>query len=94
MWRAQVCVIVFNNAWKVCFIIFSIQDFHHAFGCVTCTFWFLGIARIKLKCSGNARFELQIVDVPHGQEDVINGDGPFFEVQHCAYIMQGLLAND
>ncbi len=49
---------------------------------------------MNLKCPGNARFELQIVDVPHGQEDVINGDGPFFEVQHCTYIMQGLLAND
>jgi hypothetical protein len=55
---------------------------------------FLSKVRIKLKCRGNARFELQIVDVPHGQENVINGDGPFFEVQHCTYTMQGLLAND
>ncbi len=51
-------------------------------------------ARIKLKRPGNARFELQIVDVFHGQEDFINGDGLFFEVQHSAYIMLGLLAND
>jgi hypothetical protein len=80
MWHAQVHAIVFNNAWKVCFVIFSVQDFYQAFGCVMCTLWFLVMARIKLKCSGNARFELQIVDVSHGQEDVINGDGPFFEV--------------
>jgi hypothetical protein len=42
---------------------------------------------------GNAWFELQDVDIPHGQEDIINGDGLFFEVQHCTNIMQGLLAN-
>ncbi len=96
MWHAQVCAmrIVLDNAWKVCFVIFSVQDFHHAFGCVMCTLWLLGKVRIELKCHGNARFELQIVDVPHGQEDVINGDGLFFEVQHCTYVMQGLFAND
>ncbi len=94
MWHAQVRTIVLDNAWKACVVIFSVQDFYHAFGCITCTLWFLGIARINLKHPGNARFELQIVDVPCGQEDVINGDGPFFEVQHCAYIMQGLFAND
>jgi hypothetical protein len=93
MWHAQVRAIVLDNAWKVCFVICSIQDLYHAFGCITCTLWFLGIARIKLKQPGNARFELQIVDVPHGQEDIINGDGLFFEVRHRAYIMQGLLAN-
>jgi hypothetical protein len=37
---------------------------------------------------------LQVVDIPHWQEDFINGDGLFFEVQHSTYIMQGLLAND
>jgi hypothetical protein len=94
MWHAQVHAIVLDNAWKVCFVIFSVQDFYHALDCIMCTLWFLGIARIKLKRPGNARFELQIVDIPCGQEDVINGDGSFFEVQHCAYIMQGLLAND
>jgi hypothetical protein len=31
---------------------------------------------------------------PHEQEDFINGDDLFFEVQHGTYIMQGLLAND
>jgi hypothetical protein len=62
------------------------------FGGVTCTCWLLGKAGIKLKRPGNARFELQVVDIPHGQENFNNGDGPFFEVQHSAYIMEGLLA--
>ncbi len=64
------------------------------FGGVPCTYWLLGKAGIKLKCPGNARLELQVVDIPHGQEDFINGDGLFFEVQHGAYFMQGLLANE
>ncbi len=25
------------------------------------------------------------LDVPHGQEDIINGDGPLFKVRHSAY---------
>jgi hypothetical protein len=79
MSHAQVRAIVLDNAWKVCFVICSIQDFYHMFGCIRCILWFLGIARVKLKRPGNARFELQIVDVPHGQEDVIDGDGLFFE---------------
>ncbi len=74
--------IVFHNAWKVCFVIHSILDFHNTFGGITCTCWLLGKAGIKLKRPGNARFELQVVDIPHGQEDLINGDGPFVEVQH------------
>ncbi len=76
-----------DNAWKVCFVILTIQDFHYAFGWVMCTYWLLGKAITKLKCPENARFELQIVDAPHGQEDFINGDGLFFEVQHVAYIL-------
>ncbi len=71
-----------------------LESFHDAFGGIMCTCWLLGKAGIKFKCPGNARFELQVVDIPHGQEDIINGDGPFFEVQHRAYIMQGLIAND
>jgi hypothetical protein len=93
MWHAEVRAIVLYNAWKVCFVILSIQDFHKAFGGITCTCCFLGKAGIKHKRPGNARFELQVVDLPHGQKDFINGDGPLFEVQHGAYIMQGLLAN-
>jgi len=38
-------------------------------------------------------FELQIADVPHGQEDFIYGDSLLFEIQHRSYIMQGLLAS-
>ncbi len=34
----------FYNAWKVCFVILSIQNFYDAFGGVTCTRWFLGKA--------------------------------------------------
>jgi hypothetical protein len=94
MWHAQVRAIILDNAWKICVVILSVQDFYNALGCIMCTFWFLGIVRIKLECPGNARFELQIVDVPHGQEDAINGDGLFFEVQYPTYIMQGLLAYD
>ncbi len=78
MWHAQARAIAFYNAWKVCFVIRGI----------TCSCWLLGKAGIQLKHPGNARFELQIVDVPHGQEDFINGDGPFFEVQQGTYIMQ------
>jgi hypothetical protein len=66
MWRVQVHAIVLDNAWKVCFVMLSIQDFHNAFGGVTCTYWLLGKARIKPKHPGNARFELQVVDIPHG----------------------------
>jgi hypothetical protein len=80
MWRAQVHAIVLDNAWKVCFVVCRIQDFHNTFGGITCTYWLLGKAGIKLKHPGNARFELQVVDIPHGQEDFINGDGLFFEV--------------
>jgi hypothetical protein len=82
-----VCAIVFYNAWKVCFVILNIQYLHYSLGGVTCTCWLLGKAGIELEHPGNARFELQAVDIPHGQEDIINGGGPFFEVQHGAYIM-------
>jgi hypothetical protein len=89
------CVrLFFYNAWKVCFVILSIQYFHGMLVGITCTCWLLDKAGIKLKRTGNARFELQVVDIPHGQEDIINGDGPLFEVQHSPYIMQGLFAND
>jgi hypothetical protein len=53
-----------------CFVIFSVQIFHDAFGGITCTCWFLSKAGIELKHPGNARFELQVVDIPHGQEDI------------------------
>ncbi len=71
--------IVLDNAWKVCFVIFSVQDFHSAFGGVTCTCWFLGKAGIKLKRPENARFELQVVDISCGYEDFINRDCLFLK---------------
>jgi hypothetical protein len=89
-----VCTIVLDNAWKIFFVILSIQNFHNPFGSIACTYWLLKQAGVLLKYSGNARFELQVADIPHGQEDFINGDGLFFEVQHGAYIMLGLLVND
>ncbi len=51
---------------------------------VTCTQWLLGQAGVLLERPGNARLELQIVDVPHGQEDFTNSDSLFFEVQQGA----------
>ena len=33
--------------------------------------WVLGEASILPQCSGNARFELQIGNIPHGQEDYV-----------------------
>jgi len=39
-----------------------------------------------LQSSGNnARFDLQINNIPHWQEDTIYGNGLFFEVQDRTY---------
>jgi len=54
----------------------------------------LGEARVVLERLVNAMYELQITDVPHGQEDFIYGDCLLFKIQHRSYIMQGLLAYD
>jgi hypothetical protein len=54
----------------------------------------LGEARVVLEHHVNAMFELQISDVPHGQEDFIYGDYFLFKIQHRSYIMQGLFAYD
>ena len=35
------CAIVLDNAWKVCFVILSIQDFHDTLGNIVCTYWLL-----------------------------------------------------
>jgi hypothetical protein len=43
-----------------------------------------------LQCSGDARFDLQIKNIPHWQEDIIYGNGLFSEVQDCTYIVQVL----
>jgi len=41
----------------------------------------LGEARVVLERLVNAMFELQITDVPHGQEDFIYGDCFLFKIQ-------------
>ncbi len=53
-------------------------------GSIAGTHWFMGDAGVLFEHLGDARFELQIVGVPHGQEDFIDGDGLLFEVQHRA----------
>jgi hypothetical protein len=44
------------------------------------------------QCVAYTRFELQIDNIPHWQEDTIYGNGPFFEVRDRTYIVQGFLA--
>jgi hypothetical protein len=83
---AQVRANVFHNVRKVCLVIFSIQNFHDLLSSVASAYWLVGSAVVLLECPGNARLELQIVDVPHGQEDFIDGDGHFFENQDPAPI--------
>ncbi len=52
--------------WKICFFILGIQNFYHALGSAAGTDWLLGKASIMPKRPGNAGFELQIGNVPHG----------------------------
>ena len=40
------------------------------------------------QCFGYARFELQIDNIPHWQEDTIYGNDLFFEVQDRTYIVK------
>ena len=61
MWCAQVSAIIFYNAWKVCFVILSIQYLHDVLGGITCTCWLLSKAGIKLKRPGNARFSCRLL---------------------------------
>ncbi len=46
------------------------------------------------QCFSYTRFELQIDNIPHWQENTIYGNGLFLEVQDRTYIVQGLLAYD
>ncbi len=50
--------------------------------------------RIIPKCSGNARFELQICDISHGQEDFVDLYGTLIEVQYNPQIVHGVFADD
>ena len=40
---------------------------------------------------GDARFDLQINNIPPGSEDAVYGNGLFSEVQNRTYIVQGML---
>jgi hypothetical protein len=86
--------IVSDNAWKISIVVFSVKNVHNTQGSIACASWLLGQSGVLLERPGDAMFELQIVDVPHGLADLTDGDGPLFEVQDRAYIMQGLLAYD
>jgi hypothetical protein len=55
-----------NNGWKICFLILSIQNFHHALGSAACADSLLSKTGIFSECPGDSRFELQINNVPHG----------------------------
>jgi hypothetical protein len=89
-----VFAIVPDNGWKVSFCILSIQYLHYPLGSASCARWLLAKARIEFKSPRDASFELQIIDIPHGQEDLIYGDCFFLEVQHHSQVVQGLLAQD
>jgi hypothetical protein len=60
-----------DNGWKICFLVLSIQNFHHAIGSAACANWLLSKTGIFSECPDNPRFELQINNVPHGQEDLV-----------------------
>ncbi len=60
----------------------SIQNLHHALGNTAGTDLLLGEASIITKCPDNAGFELQIGNVPHGQEDLVCLYGLFLQVQY------------
>jgi len=51
------------------------------------------LACIMPQRSGYARFELQVDNIPHREEDTIYENGLLFEVQYHPDIVQGLLAN-
>ncbi len=63
----------------------GIQNSHPALGGTAGTGYLLGKASITHKCPGNARFELQIGNVPHGQE--------FLSICINPSVVKGLLAN-
>jgi hypothetical protein len=89
-----VLAIVSDKGWKVSFGILSIQDLHYALGGASCACWFLAKACIEFLSPRDASFELQIIDIPHGQEDLIYGDCLLLEIQHHSQVVQGLLAQD
>ena len=83
--------IVFDYCWKICLVIFSVDYLYYPFSGTSSTDRFLSLARIVSQCSGYARFELQVDNIPHRKEDTIYGNGLLFEVQYCPDIVQGCL---
>jgi hypothetical protein len=61
-------------------VILGIHNYHHVFGSAAGTDWLLDKTSIMSKRPGNARFELQFGNVPHGQEDLVYLYGLLFEV--------------
>jgi hypothetical protein len=55
-----------NYGWKICFLILSIQNFHHAFDFAAGANWLLSKTGVFSECPGNPRFELQISNIPYG----------------------------
>ncbi len=72
-----------DYCWKICFVIFSVEYLDNPFsGCLS-TDWFLSLACVVPQRSGYARFELQVDNIPHREEDTIYGNSLLFEVQYC-----------
>ncbi len=86
--------IVSDYCWKICFVIFSVEYLYYPFNGISSTDRFLSLARVVPQCSGYARFELQVRNIPHWEEDIIYGNGLLFEVQYCPDLVQCLLADD
>jgi len=64
---------VYGRCWKICFVIFSIEYLYYPFSGISSTDQFLSLARIVSQCSGYARFELQVDNIPHWEKDTIYG---------------------
>ena len=85
--------IVFDSCWKICFVKFSVEYIYYPFSGTSSTDWFLSLACIVPQCSGYARFELQVDNIPHRELDTVYCNGLLFEVQYCPDVVQGLLAD-
>ena len=81
--------IVSDYVWKICFVIFSVEYLYYPFSGISSTDRFLSLARVVSQCSGHARFELQVRNIPHREEDIIYGNGLLFEVQYRPDIVPG-----
>jgi hypothetical protein len=57
--------------WMICFVIFSVEYFYYPLSGISSTDRFLSLACVVSQCSGYARFELQVRNIPHWEEDII-----------------------